>query len=274
MTMTQRRSEPAVEDYVSQREANRRLWAKRAARHGGALEATASTAWVRAGTLRRLHRLIRRGDRVLEVGCGNGNLLRALPVGCRVIGADLTMEMLVLARRESGGGDDLVRADAASLPFQDESFDVVYTSRSLINVQERGMQDAALRDLLRVVKRTGTVMLSENFEEPVTRLNQCKLRFRSGPPDNDPHNLRLNLADTLRMFERAGWATKRVEGYPITSFVAHVIVGRLTRRRGGRVAQRLLSPLYAALARCDDLLCAWFPAFGKDTTIVLRYGRA
>ena len=135
-----------------------------------------------------------------------------------------------------------MRADAASLPFQDESFDLVYTSRSLINVQERAMQDAAIRDLLRVVKPTGTVMLSENFEEAVKRLNQCKLRFRAGPPDNDPHNLRLNLADTLRMFERAGWAAERIDGYPIASFVAHVIVGRLTRRRGGRIAQRLLSP--------------------------------
>jgi len=269
MSMAQE-SEGGTADYVGRRDANRELWATRAARYGSTLAATASTAWVRAGTLRRLHRLIRRGDRVLEVGCGNGNLLGALAEGCRAVGADLTMEMLRLARTHQPHVHDLARADAASLPFHGGSFDVAYTSRSLINVQDRAMQGAAIREILRVVKPSGIVMLSENFKEPVGRLNRAKARFRAGPPEIDAYNLLLSLDDTLRLCGQVGWFAMRIDGYPIASFVAHVVIGRLTRRRGGRVAQRVLAPLYGLLARCDDLTNRWLPPFGKDTTIILK----
>jgi ubiquinone/menaquinone biosynthesis C-methylase UbiE len=151
-------SDGAPADYIRQRDAHRRLWATRATRHGGALAATASTAWVRAGTLRRLRRLLRHGDRVLEVGCGNGNLLRALPAGCTAVGADLTMEMLLLARTDPHHLRDVVRADATWLPFQAREL-----RSGLIRLAHqragRGMQNAAIRELLRVVKPDGTVVL-------------------------------------------------------------------------------------------------------------------
>lgn len=263
-------SDGRTPDYIRRRDANRALWAARAARHGGELATTSSTAWVRAGTLRRLRRLIRPRDRVLEVGCGNGNLLGALAAGCRATGADLTMEMLQLARSTQPHLRDLARTDATWLPFRDGCFDLVYTSRVLINVQERAMQRAAIHELLRVVNAGGTVVLSENFEEPVAHLNRLKARYGAGAPEIDAHNLRLNLADTLRLCAHAGWVAIRIDGYPLASFVAHMVTGRLTQRRGGGLALRLLAPMLALLARCDDLASRRLPPFGKDTMIVFK----
>ena len=62
------------------------------------------------------------GDRLLDVGCGGGLLLRdALATGARATGIDHSDEMVQLAR-ERATGADVVRGSAEELPFDDESF--------------------------------------------------------------------------------------------------------------------------------------------------------
>jgi demethylmenaquinone methyltransferase / 2-methoxy-6-polyprenyl-1,4-benzoquinol methylase len=63
---------------------------------------------------------------VLDVGCGTCLLEERLPRGCRVVGVDLTEEMLRQAqRRKRPGGGFLLLADGESLPFRDTSFDCI-----------------------------------------------------------------------------------------------------------------------------------------------------
>jgi ubiquinone/menaquinone biosynthesis C-methylase UbiE len=64
-------------------------------------------------------------DRILDLGCGNGAYLRDLTgIGAakRIARADLTLAMLVEARRRIGSRADFVQADAA-LPFRPGSWD-------------------------------------------------------------------------------------------------------------------------------------------------------
>jgi ubiquinone/menaquinone biosynthesis C-methylase UbiE len=75
-----------------------------------------------------------KGDLVLDVATGTGNTAFALaPHVRRVIGLDLTREMLDQARRitaeRSITNVDWVIGDAAALPFQDDTFDL-YTVRA------------------------------------------------------------------------------------------------------------------------------------------------
>src|SRR3989449_5170601 len=70
-----------------------------------------------------------KGDLVLDVATGTGNTAFALaPYVRRVIGLDLTREMLNEARRIATERNvinaDWVIGDASQLPFQDETFDV------------------------------------------------------------------------------------------------------------------------------------------------------
>ena len=104
--------------YRQKRVANSAFWSDQATRHGSALEATATTNWVRAASLRRLKRLVRRNDRTLEIGCGNASsLLRPLSYFCRAYGVDITFEMLAAAKVAEGRIRGLTRSDACRLPF-------------------------------------------------------------------------------------------------------------------------------------------------------------
>jgi SAM-dependent methyltransferase len=85
----------------------------------------------------KLHHLLRlvnfdgyRGRRVLEVGCGAGvDLARFAKGGASVVGVDLSSSAIDLARanfeQQSLTGDFRV-ADGEALPFEDDSFDLVF----------------------------------------------------------------------------------------------------------------------------------------------------
>jgi ubiquinone/menaquinone biosynthesis C-methylase UbiE len=76
---------------------------------------------------------------VLDLGCGNGAYageLAARAAAARIVGADLSPEMLRQARRRLGARIPLLRADATALPFRQGSFDLVFMSHVLLLVPD------------------------------------------------------------------------------------------------------------------------------------------
>ncbi|HTX30114.1 MAG TPA: class I SAM-dependent methyltransferase [Solirubrobacteraceae bacterium] len=68
------------------------------------------------------------GDRLLEVGCGGGLLLRdALALGAEATGIDHSEDMVALAR-ERAPGAEVLEAEAERLPFADGAFTAVAMS--------------------------------------------------------------------------------------------------------------------------------------------------
>jgi ubiquinone/menaquinone biosynthesis C-methylase UbiE len=66
------------------------------------------------------------GCRILDVGCGTGRYIRQwAPSAYRIIGIDLSRNMLARTRQQTGGRTDvcLVQASGSLLPFQPGSFD-------------------------------------------------------------------------------------------------------------------------------------------------------
>lgn len=91
------------------------------------------------------------GSLVLDVGAGTGDFLDLLEErGCRPVGADFSLPMLVAGRdRRPSRQAPLLAADALALPFADEAFDGLVNGFLLRNVADL---DAALSELLRVLK--------------------------------------------------------------------------------------------------------------------------
>jgi len=116
------------------------------------------------------------GDRVLDVGCGTGVLAReaaaALGDDASVAGVDINETMLDVAR-ELAPGIRWHRADAATLPFADESFDAVVSQFVLMFVPD---PIRVLREMWRVLAPEGRLVVSVWSDSPVyeAMANYCR----------------------------------------------------------------------------------------------------
>jgi ubiquinone/menaquinone biosynthesis C-methylase UbiE len=99
------------------------------------------------------------GDRVLDVACGTGIVARlaAESVGQegRIVGLDLNQAMLDVARRFDSS-IEWRQGDAASLPFADHSFDIVFCQAALMFFPD---PTAALREMARVADPRATLAI-------------------------------------------------------------------------------------------------------------------
>ncbi|MGH7896419.1 MAG: class I SAM-dependent methyltransferase [Candidatus Binatia bacterium] len=101
----------------------------------------------------------RPGDRVLEIGCGRGEVLRACAArGARATGIDYSQAAVRISAETCGAEARVTRADAAVLPFAAGSFDKVFLGDVLEHLtlaQARAM----LAECGRVLAPGGRVVL-------------------------------------------------------------------------------------------------------------------
>jgi ubiquinone/menaquinone biosynthesis C-methylase UbiE len=125
----------------------------------------------------------RPGETVLEVGPGTGyytlDAARSLQPGGRLHVLDIQQEMLDHTMRRAGedgiGNIEPRRGDARQLPYNDATFDAAYLVTVLGEVPD---QDAALRELWRVVKPGGRIVVGELFGDP-HMVREAALRRRA-----------------------------------------------------------------------------------------------
>lgn len=103
---------------------------------------------------------LRRGRRVLDVGCGTGALTveaatRVTPGG-RAIGLDANPQMLAVARRKYPS-IEWCDGHAEELPFDNASFDAVLSQFAMMFFDDRV---AALREMQRVLRPGGRIVVA------------------------------------------------------------------------------------------------------------------
>jgi demethylmenaquinone methyltransferase/2-methoxy-6-polyprenyl-1,4-benzoquinol methylase len=125
--------------------------------------------------------LSRAEARVLDVCCGTGDMAFALQKqaeAASITGADFSHPMLRLAVAKSVAGRRLswVESDALSLPFADETFDLVTSAFGFRNLAD---YDAGLREIFRVLKPGGQYGILEFSDPPGWKGRFYNLYFRS-----------------------------------------------------------------------------------------------
>lgn len=105
-------------------------------------------------------RHVEKGMKVLDAGCGDGVLSYMMAErGALVTGVDLSVPNIASAESRNSGSGQMVKfilGDVESLPFPDNSFDLVVSSHVLEHLPDF---DRGLREIMRVTKRGAVVAI-------------------------------------------------------------------------------------------------------------------
>jgi len=169
------------------------------------------------------------GEHILDLACGTGVVTRLVARSVaspgRLTGADHSAEMLDVARglaRESGLDAEWVQADAASLPFDNDCFDLAFCQQALQFFPDRPM---ALRELHRVLRPGGRVACCVQRgldDNPMLRAQANALENHVGASAGAAVRAICGLPDgemIRALFEEAGFEDIDIE--PVTLTLHH-----------------------------------------------------
>ncbi|QSW99870.1 class I SAM-dependent methyltransferase [Haloterrigena alkaliphila] len=212
-------------------------------------------------------------DRILDVGCGTGELTRVLreeaPDDATVVGCDADRELLEIAV-----GDDesipVVAGDALRLPFPDDSFDLAVCQALLINLPDPA---AAVAEFARVSTDLVAAVEPDNaaveIDSSVEREDHLERRARRAYIDGVGTDVALG-ADAREAFEEAGLEVCETRRYDHVRTVEPpygelALVAARRKATGAGLADDRETMLSGALteSQYDDLRGAW-REMGRD----------
>lgn len=134
------------------------------------------------------------GKHILDVGSGIGGPARTLAseYGCQVVGLDLTEEFVEVATTLTGKvglGDRVTfrQGSALNLPFNDGTFDVVWSQNTFMNIEDK---ETALKEVGRVLRSEGIFAIqaslagsNEGLEYPLFWANHPDISFLTTPEE-------------------------------------------------------------------------------------------
>lgn len=143
-----------------------------------------------ASTVEPMFCEVPQGAKVLDVGCNSGEMMKLLieSKGCDCTGVDVSETALDLARAK---GLKVINGDAESLPFPDETFDVVILREVLVHLHD---PVKGLTEIRRVLKKDGFLLGSTphaNLEKNVWDDKAAHHRYY------DEERLRAHLAEVF-----------------------------------------------------------------------------
>ncbi|MEK7644321.1 MAG: class I SAM-dependent methyltransferase [Patescibacteria group bacterium] len=163
----------------------------------------------------------RPGDRVLDLGCGSGRLYSILEkFQVDYVGVDQSEEQIKIAK-EKFPALKFICSEMSALPIQDNYLDLIYCLRSFHHLPTAESRIKALREMKRVLKMGGTIVLvnwnlySEwgRKKFPEIRVDQdgdimVPWKDNAGKVLGERYYHGLTVAEMERLFHDAGLKTK------------------------------------------------------------------
>lgn len=158
---------------------------------------------------------LRPGAKVLDVACGTGNLaIIAARHGCEVSGMDIAANLLEQARERAsvdGLRIEFEEADAESLPYADDSFDLTV---SMFGVMFTPQPALATSELWRVTKPGGQIALANWTPEGfIGKMFGVFKKHLPAPPVGVPSPMEWGNEPTVQKLLQHGFTNVRLTRY-------------------------------------------------------------
>ncbi len=142
---------------------------------------------------------------VLELGSGSGalwaNIANKIPVNWNITLSDLSQGMLDAAWRNlvvTGRNFKFEQIDAQTIPYKDETFDIVIANHMLYHVPDRPM---ALAEIKRILKKGGHLIATTVGESHMKEITDWLQRV-DGDNDFSPFILPFTLENGMEQLEK------------------------------------------------------------------------
>ncbi len=201
---------------------------------------------------------------LLECGCGGSPATVLLDLCSSYTGVDFSSRGLELAGTQlaaAGVPYELLEADACNLPFDDNTFDAVYSANMIYHIADWRAQRTALDQLLRVTRPGGVLILIAANPHPLLFPARLIRRLLAEAPLIGPLLNRIRRKPPLpyhpmplhwmrRVLSRWGPVQIVSAGLPSTAFSQ-----RVTEYRGmGRILWKLIRRLDRSFPRASAWL--------------------
>lgn len=165
----------------------KKFWDDQAKKNTGSSLATSPDTIAYEMELDQMKQMIPTGNRVLDVGCGNGikGIELAKELDIDYFGMDYSEEMISQANRLSARHTGLLKGkvqfyvgdilDKDSIQYN--QFDMVISDRCLINLKAIENQILAIRHIHSMLKHKGIYLMFENSEQSLENLNLVRRNF-------------------------------------------------------------------------------------------------
>lgn len=110
--------------------------------------------------LKHFASFVKDGDAILDIGCGNGRLYQAFKdLQVSYTGIDQSEGLIKIAKEKVPEGTFVV-ADMTSLPFEDESFENIFSIASFHHLSSVAQREKAMAEMKRVLKPGGHILMT------------------------------------------------------------------------------------------------------------------
>ncbi len=135
---------------------------------------------------------------LLDLGCGSGHMSNLFnEIGFRVTGVDGDYKRIEKAKSKYSGIDFKCYTIKSTLPFEDNSFDVLF-SRSVFQYFEH---ESILKECKRILKKNGSIIMFENLRNnPITRIGRAYLKLTNHKYHSYPWN-HFTLSEISKLSE-------------------------------------------------------------------------
>jgi len=246
------------------------FWDEQAKTHGTSDLATAPDHYYRQLEMNCIAKRLKLGDRVLDVGCGNGYSTEFFSklVSGTYTGMDYSEEMIRLAQSRGSAKLHFTHGNAVLFPKEiaDNCFDTVISTRCLINLRNWDEQQFALLEMKSVLPKGGRIILVENFVDGLDNLN--RLREDAGLDEIEQrwHNRYMRLDAFYPFINQHFYIEERDNIGNLYYIISRVVYAAEAKRRGEEISYD--HPMNRLASRLPTL--GAFDSYSPNFLFVLR----